>query len=215
MHQAPDLTISITSDFICPWCLIGARRLQKAIREFQPAIVQTRWLPFRLNKHMPEKGLERRAYRIAKFGSWERSLGLDAQVAAVAQADGIEIAYERMIRTPNTTAAHRLMRLAEHEGDPSSLANRLFDAYFLQGTDLSDHDKLADIATASGLHADKVREVLGSDTYMAEFLALEEKAYAAGVDGVPTFQIGTATIIGAQSVEALSSAISRSLADRC
>lgn len=25
------LTVTITSDFICPWCLIGERRLAKAI----------------------------------------------------------------------------------------------------------------------------------------------------------------------------------------
>ena len=31
---------------------------------------------------MPREGIDRKTYRTKKFGSWERSLELDAQVAA-------------------------------------------------------------------------------------------------------------------------------------
>ena len=37
-----------------------------------------RWHPFELNPDMPREGVERRTYRVKKFGSWERSLELDA-----------------------------------------------------------------------------------------------------------------------------------------
>lgn len=203
----PPQIVEITSDFICPWCLIGARRLQDAIRHFETTSIGVRWIPFRLNRFMPEEGLERRVYRIAKFGSWERSLALDAQVAKVARADGISIAYEQMSRTPNTTPCHRLMRLAERQANPTGLANRLFDGYFLQGVDLSDPKSLTELAAGAGLDRSAVKDILASDLYTDEYLQLEREADAAGIDGVPTFRIGEMMLTGAQPLSVLVSAI--------
>src|SRR4051812_14568057 len=76
------LTIDVVSDVICPWCFIGKRRLEKALSLLKnPTTVQVVWRPFQLNPQMPAQGIERRAYRTMKFGSWERSLALDARVA--------------------------------------------------------------------------------------------------------------------------------------
>src|SRR5262245_41329328 len=76
------LTIDVVSDVVCPWCFIGKRRLEKALAILgDPADVRVVWRPFQLNPRMPPGGMERRDYRTAKFGSWERSLALDAQVA--------------------------------------------------------------------------------------------------------------------------------------
>ena len=75
-----------------------------------------RWLPFQLNPTMPKEGISRREYRTRKFGSWERSLELDAQVVAVGEAEGIHFAFDRIERTPNTLDAHRLIWLADKEG---------------------------------------------------------------------------------------------------
>lgn len=60
------LTIDVISDVICPWCFIGKRRLGKALNG-RPATV--RWHPFRLNPDMPREGVDRKTYRIRKFGS--------------------------------------------------------------------------------------------------------------------------------------------------
>ena len=71
------VTIDIYSDVICPWCFVGKRRMEKGLAGQAAAV---RWHPFELNPDMPREGVERRAYRVRKFGSWERSLELDAQV---------------------------------------------------------------------------------------------------------------------------------------
>jgi len=68
--------------------------------------VRVRWHPFQLNPHMPKEGTNRKEYRTAKFGSWERSLGLDAQVTAAGLDEGIRFAFDKIIRTPNTLDAH-------------------------------------------------------------------------------------------------------------
>src|SRR3984957_20538265 len=76
--------LDIVSDTICPWCYVGERHLEAAlpILAKEGLAFEIRWRPFLLNPDIPEEGVDRRAYRSAKFGSWERSLALDAQVAA-------------------------------------------------------------------------------------------------------------------------------------
>src|SRR6266850_5581409 len=129
--MARELVIEIASDVICPWCYIGKRRLEKALAlvdgEVKP---QIRWLPFQLNPDMPAGGMPRAEYRKAKFGSVERGKQLDARVAAEGRREGIEFAFERMQRTPNTVAAHRLIQLAQEQGVAATVVDALFRAYF-------------------------------------------------------------------------------------
>ena len=59
------------------------------------------WRPFELNPDMPKAGVDRRAYRSAKFGSWQHSQALDAQVAAAGRLEGLVFKHDKMERTPN------------------------------------------------------------------------------------------------------------------
>jgi predicted DsbA family dithiol-disulfide isomerase len=204
------IQVSLTSDFICPWCLIGERRLQAAVARLpQDVAVEVRWLPFQLNPTMPKAGIDRRAYRTAKFGSWKHSQALDAEVAAAGRGDGIAFNHAAMLRTPNTWAAHRLMRLAAREGNPTRLAERLFAGYFIEGHDLSDADQLAALAVEAGLPEAGVKAVIASEEYGDEVRALEAEGRAAGISGVPYFQIGEIAVYGAQPVEVLLDALKR------
>ena len=48
--------INLVSDFACPWCFVGKRRLQKAI-ELRPELdIALTWQPFQLNPDMPREG---------------------------------------------------------------------------------------------------------------------------------------------------------------
>jgi len=202
------IQVSLTSDFICPWCLIGERRLQAALTQIPEGVaVEMRWHPFQLNPTMPKAGLDRRAYRTAKFGSWKHSQALDAEVPAAGRGDGIAFNHAGILRTPNTLAAHRLMRLAAHEGDPTRLADRLFAGYFIEGHDLSDTEQLTALAVEAGLPAARVKSVIASEEYGDEVRALEAEGRSAGISGVPYFQIGEIAVYGAQPVEVLLDAL--------
>jgi predicted DsbA family dithiol-disulfide isomerase len=95
------IRVDVISDVICPWCFIGKRRLEKAVAALDGQHeVRVRWLPFQLDLTMPKEGIGRREYRTRKFGSWERSLGLDARVIEDGKAEGIDFAFDRIERTP-------------------------------------------------------------------------------------------------------------------
>ena len=157
------LHIDIISDVICPWCYIGKRRLEKAIAAQQHE-VRVRWLPFQLNPTMPKEGVSRKEYRTKKFGSWERSLELDAQIAAAGKTEGIVFASDRIERTPSTLDAHRLIWLADKEGVQDAVVEALFRAYFTEGRDISNRQTLIiDVVAEAGLDRGKAERMLNSD----------------------------------------------------
>lgn len=181
------LNIEIISDAICPWCWVGKRRLERALEAVSPEISATvTWRPFELNPDMPKAGLDRRAYRSRKFGSWEHSQALDAQVAAAAKGDGLDFRHDRMERTPNTLNAHRLILLAGRESRQDAVVEGLFSAYFHEGRDVSAADVLIAVGAAAGLDADRVSAMLASDEGANEVAAELDRAAGLGVSGVPT-----------------------------
>ncbi len=193
------LTIDVISDVICPWCFIGKRRLEKALAG-RPATV--RWHPFQLNPDMSREGIDRKEYRIRKFGSWERSLELDAQVTAAGRGEGIAFDFDRMARTPNTLDAHRIIWLAGERGAQDAVVEALFLAYFTDGRDLSDRATLAEVAAGSGLDRDEAVELLEGDKGLDVVQAGEEQARRIGVSGVPFFVVnGKVALSGAQPPE--------------
>src|SRR5262245_19632483 len=207
-----NLHVDVISDVICPWCYIGKRRLEKAIAALD-AQVNVRWLPFQLNPAMPREGIGRREYRTKKFGSWERSQELDARVVAVGKEEGIEFAFDRIQRTPNTLDAHRLIWLAEKQVVQDAVVEALFRAYFTEGRDISNRQTLLDVAAEAGLDRHQAEAVLDSDDGLEAIKDAGALARRFRVDGVPFFIVnGTFTLSGAQQPEAFLEAFQHALA---
>jgi predicted DsbA family dithiol-disulfide isomerase len=195
-----NLAVDVISDVICPWCYIGKKRLERAIAliESQQKI-GVRWLPFQLNPTMPKEGISRKEYRIRKFGSWERSLELDARVVAVGETEGIHFAFDRIERTPNTVDAHRLIWLADQQGCQDAIVESLFVAYFTEGRDISNRQTLIDVVAQAGLERQLAEAALNSEDGMAAIRGGEELSRRHQVDGVPFFIINDEiTLSGAQ-----------------
>ncbi len=126
------LNIDVYSDVICPWCFVGKHRLEKALAAVKDRFeARVTWHPFELNPDMPKEGLNRKEYRSAKFGSWEKSLALDEQVKQAGAGEGIVFRHDLMERTPNTFDAHKLILLAGREGFQDKVVDAVFHAYFV------------------------------------------------------------------------------------
>jgi predicted DsbA family dithiol-disulfide isomerase len=171
------MNLEVASDVICPWCYIGKRRLERALDLLKNELtLDISWLPFQLNPGMPKEGMPRAEYRKAKFGSLERSRQLDARVMAEGRSEGIEFAFDRIERTPNTSEAHRLIALA---GDQNAVVSALFRAYFEEAKDIGDPQVLAGIAAQCG--------VKGWPEEAPDVSALEEEVREMGISAVPSF----------------------------
>lgn len=207
--------VEVFSDVICPWCFVGKRRLGRALEILgERHEVRVGWRPFQLNPEMPREGMDRRAYRTAKFGSWERSRALDAQVAAVGRGEGIAFDFDRIGRTPNTFDAHRLVWLAGREGPQTqdAVVEGLFRGYFVAGKDAGDREALVEVARAAGMDAVSVEGSLEGEDGVSAVLEEEDRARRMGVNSVPQFVIdGTYGVTGAQEPETLVLAVEKIL----
>jgi predicted DsbA family dithiol-disulfide isomerase len=180
--MANRIRIEVASDVICPWCYIGKRRLEKALRLLGDEIeVEIDWLPFQLNPGMPAEGLARAEYRRAKFGSLERGRELDARVAREGEGEGIHFAFDRMQRTPSTVQAHRLIDLAQRQGKGAPIVDALFRAYFEEARDIGDAAVLASLAAEHGVSG------WPGEADAARVAGLEESVRDLGITAVPTF----------------------------
>ncbi len=202
--EASPIEVGLIADLACPWCYLGLVRLDRA-RALRPALaVRLRWWPFFLNPQMPPEGMDRQAYLRAKFGGDANARSIYARICEAGRADGIDFAFERMPRTPNTVLAQRLILLAEQEGLGDAMIRTLFQALFIDGRDVGQPDQLIELAAAVGLDPEAVARYLASEQGASEVVAAHRQAEGLGVRGVPVFVVDHEhAIAGAQPPEAL------------
>ena len=184
--------IDVISDAICPWCYIGKRQLERALALLEPQGLkfQIAWHPFQLNPDMPPEGTDRLQYRIAKFGSLEKSLALDARISETAATLGLDFHLDRLTRTPNTLAAHRTIWLAAQHGVQNAVMEAIFNAYFCQGADLTNPEVLTTLATTAGIDRAVMDEMFATDLGREIVLEGDSNARRGGISGVPSFLMG-------------------------
>lgn len=211
-----NLAIDIVSDFVCPWCFIGKRRLAGAValvRASHPKVrFQFNWLPYFLNPDTPLTGEPYQAFLEAKFGGATQVARLQLDLTETGRAAGIEFDFARIATRPNTLRAHRLLYRAQSIGhrpeEIETLVERLFLAHFQLGKDIGDIATLADIAAECGERRDEVSAFLESSEATQQVESLVEKVGALGVSGVPFFIIQRRLgVSGAQTSEMLAAAI--------
>jgi predicted DsbA family dithiol-disulfide isomerase len=200
--MATGMLIEIVSDLVCPWCYIGQRRLERALRHDGALAPRLLWRAFQLNPDMPPDGVPRQAYLAAKFGGTFHAGRIYEAIGEAGAAEGIRFEFDRIERTPNSLNAHRLKRHARlHRVEPD-VTERLYRAYFEQARDIGTPGVLADIAAEAGLDRAEAIRYLASDEDRAAVLAEDIGARRQGINGVPCVIIdGKYALSGAQEPE--------------
>jgi predicted DsbA family dithiol-disulfide isomerase len=206
------MQIDVVSDTVCPWCFIGKRRLQRALALRPVVEAQVFWRPYRLDPTIPREGVDRKAYLRARFGDSPRSAAVGEALRGEGAGEGIDFAFDKIAKTPNTLDSHRLIRWAGSADKQDEVVERLFKAYFLKGRDIGDTQVLIDIAADAGMDSALVSELLAKD---ADLALVEREAGVAnqmGISGVPTFIFDNRFMIsGAREPEILAKIIDRAL----
>ena len=212
------LTIDIFFDFICPWCLIGKRNLETALRRFtelRPDVCpKVQWHAYELLPGTPEGGIPYQAFYLARLGSPEALAMRRAQVQAAGHAAGIKFAFERIEVLPNTALAHDLVAYAAAQGMESrreALVERLFTAYFIEGDDIGNRQVLKRVGQACGLNHPALIDQLANSQRRSGGTERRSQHDEHLVSGVPSFVFnGTHALSGAHSPYALLQAMLQS-----
>jgi predicted DsbA family dithiol-disulfide isomerase len=200
----PRLDIDIAFDLICPWCYLGVRRLRRALRARPDIIPELLWRPFLLNPDIPPGGVSRAEFVARKFGGEDRARRLHNALTELGRSEGISFRFDLMGRVPSSITAHRLVRYAVREGLGEMMVEALFHAYFADGVDIGDPERLALLARRVGLDGRAAFAFLRT-AEEAEAVHTENlRAHRLGINGVPCFIIaGQQAIAGAQEPEVL------------
>lgn len=198
------MKIEVWSDFVCPFCYIGKRRLEEALAEFPEADqVEVSFKSFELDPNAPVDTEQSTYERLAeKYGkSIEEIKQMTEGVRQQAADVGLNFQFDRMIPT-NTFDAHRLFQRAYEQGLGDQVSEQLFHAHFEAGKHLGDKETLTDLALKAGLSQGDVEAALIEDTYAESVRNDEDESKQIGVQGVPFFVINRKfAISGAQPKE--------------
>jgi len=190
--------ITVTSDFNCPWCWVGKRALDKAIAATPDVDFEVTWRPYFLDPYLPLEGKDKVKHYEAKYGrtikdKWDRLMGrLNKHGVEVKLIEGSVLAHTR--------DAHRLshyVRTAHGSAKQHELQEVLFRMNHTEGRNISAIPELLQAAAEVGVQDTELKEYLESDRDLDLFVDLNERSAAAGVDGVPHFDVEGDKVTGA------------------
>jgi len=213
------LRIDIWSDIACPWCYVGKRRLERALRDFpHQDQVEVVWHSFELDPSAPPERDPKvsHAERLAqKYGiSVSQAKQNSERLRETARGEGLSFDFEH-IRSGNMFDAHRLVHLGKARGKQHEVKERFMKGYLEEGALMSDHGTLTRLAVEAGLDEGEVADVLSSEQFAAEVRADEEQARELGISGVPCFVLDERyAVSGAQPATLLLSALHQAWSER-
>jgi predicted DsbA family dithiol-disulfide isomerase len=124
------LKIDVFTDVVCPWCLVGSARLDKAIAALPDDIeVVVENHPFYLDPNTPAEGVVVADMLAQKYGKDPKEMW--ARVEGEARKAGVELDLSKQPRMFPTKKAHTITRLAkplgiQHASGSCAIAQRLF-----------------------------------------------------------------------------------------
>ncbi|MER2000332.1 MAG: DsbA family oxidoreductase [Lysinibacillus sp.] len=159
------MKIEVFTDFACPFCYIGKKRLFQAIEQLG------------LNNKVI---IEYKAYQLQPDASKEESKPMlqgtskEAEVveSILAHAKDVGLTYQLdKVVVGNTENAHRLAKWAKTLGKEETFMEETMHRYFTQGLDVNNEDELIAVAEAVGLPAEEARKVLQNPEAFQQELA--------------------------------------------
>lgn len=198
------LQIDIVSDVMCPWCIVGYKGLESALKELTPGIEATiNWLPFELNPQMPSAGQDMQEHLVEKYGISEQQSVQNREMISQRGKDvGFDFNFNPNMRMINSFDLHRLLAWANEQGKQHALQMALFSAHFTDNVSLSDDATLIKVVDSVGLDVVVAKSILDSDDYAAQIRAEQKLSMDRGISSVPTFIINNQySIAGGQTAD--------------
>ena len=211
------MKITYWSDYACPYCYIGEKRLETAISELGlENDIDIKMRAFELDPNASYEVVSRTDERFAvKYGlTLDMARRQIEKISILGKNEGIDFKYIDTQYT-NMLDAHRLTKLVASKGNKENtdkVIKLLFDAYFTKNLKLADRKVLADIAKQVGIEDDELNKMLDSKDFIDDVRYDENEAYSLGVHGVPYFVIDDKYVIsGAQTKSGIKQAILKAL----
>jgi predicted DsbA family dithiol-disulfide isomerase len=211
------MRVEVWADVICPWCGLGAHRLEAALERFpHRGEVQVTHRSFQLDPGAPAGSSEPVRAMLRKKGLEDAQIeAMTQRVEGLAQAEGLRPYHVLDNRVGSTALTHELLAYAADQGKQAEAWHRLFTAYFGEARPIFSVEDLVTLASEIGLDPEDAREALLSRRYEARVAAEGREAAELGATGVPFFVIDRRYgVAGAQPVDTLVAALQQAWDER-
>jgi len=206
------MKIEIWSDYVCPFCYIGKRRLEEALEVTGLTDkVDVVFKAYELDPNSPRSSEMTMHEALSKKYnmSLEEAVNMTNNISEQAKTVGLDYDFENM-KPGNTFDAHRLVKLAETENLGGVVAESLLRANFIDAKEVGKIEVLLQIAVDAGISQERAKEMLESDEFAEDVKADITEARQVGVQGVPFFVINRKyAISGAQPAETFGEALQK------
>lgn len=180
------LRLDIISDVVCPWCIVGFKRLESVFPDFPDVEFDLHWHPFELNPHMTARGGNMKEHIQRKYGTKdEESIASRKKLTAFGAQYGFAFNYADDMRMYNTFKAHQLLHWAQGHGKQHALKLALFEAFFTRRENIDDENILVEVAAGAGLDRDEAGVVLKDGRFQDVVRGEEQFWLKNGIEGVP------------------------------
>ena len=210
------MKVEIWSDIMCPFCYIGKRNFEAALKEFEAKDeIEIEWKSFQLDPTIPksfEKKVSTYEYLAERKGMpVERSKEMHDNIVETARKVGLTYNFDKSV-VANSFDAHKLIQLAKTKGIGDAAEESLFKAYFTDGKDMSDHSTLVQLGKEIGLNEEEITVALASKEFDTKVNFDISEGSQLGVTGVPFFVFDRKyAVSGAQPIETFLNALKQSL----
>eukprot|EP01097_Dermamoeba_algensis_P002001 TRINITY_DN178_c0_g1_i3.p2 TRINITY_DN178_c0_g1~~TRINITY_DN178_c0_g1_i3.p2 ORF type:complete len:136 (-),score=31.94 TRINITY_DN178_c0_g1_i3:285-692(-) len=128
--SSPSFDIQIISDNICPWCFVGKRSLEAAIKQLpEPTKVSISWNPYFLDKAIPAGGWTIKEYLEKHYGSSEGFEKRAEYLREIGAKAGIKFSSSER-RVYPTLDSHCLVDFAKQFNKENEVIEDIFSSYF-------------------------------------------------------------------------------------
>ena len=195
------MKVEIWSDFVCPFCYMGERKFEQALADFEHKDeVEIIFKSFQLAMGKEDvKGKDIHQIIADKYNiSYDQAKANNDQIVKAAEKVGLNYRFD-ILKLNNTELAHEIAKYADSVGKGKDLVDRYFKAYFEEGVDIGDKEKLIELAEEIGINTIELKKQLNQENLKDEIKKDEILARKLGINSVPFFIINDRyTVSGAQ-----------------
>lgn len=209
-HTNPAIKVDIVSDVVCPWCAVGYKNIETAIKQLETELsVTIQWRPFELNPDMPPEGEAIDEHIKRKYGADDAQVQQNRiHLQQAGERAGYQFVFGERSRIFNTFDCHKLLEWALEKSKQTELKLALMDAYFTNGIDISDRNELIEIVESLGLSGEEAKTVLEDSARTKQVREEQQHYIKMGIRSVPSFIVQDKYLIsGGQPVETFVNAL--------
>lgn len=183
------MMVEIWSDIACPFCYIGKRKFEQALKDFENAAnVEVHWKSYQLSPDMKTDSSK----SINEFLAEHKGMTIteaekmNDYINEMAAEEGLHFNFKKIVPA-NTMNAHQLLHFAHTKEKQNEAEEMLFQSYFVEGKNIDDLDTLLSLGESIGLNRNELQTALQNNRFKDAVREDIYEAFQLGVKGVPFF----------------------------